>query len=407
MQKKLFESFIGKQVELFMAPNMPVTAGILKSCDEDFIVIGNEVWSYKAILGIRPITTPTLPFSNEREEEKAVHQPEAAKTEPEAAKTKQKTEIATSQPQSSEKSSTADVPVSPSEPAPSKEVKPEKTEKTVKPEKPENDDAEKQPEIKIPDREFAGILTVYYANRHWGFIESEEVLRTGVPLRDGKRIFFHLNQITDAALREKLQREKLVYPSIDVVFRLIPKQQGVAADDVREAVHVKIADVVIPIESKPEKNEPPQKEQKVQESETAENVAENAEANTEAVEQKAPADTEGQETQTSVEETTESPYETGEIDYYSRYGNPPHGKIRIKGNQLFHFEDIDVIDPVLAVFLEVSPSAEGQAVKFTKYTDPRGRVKAENVEAATPFPEDKLKSWADLIEKAKKRMKQG
>ena len=71
---------------------------------------------------------------------------------------------------------------------------------------------------------------------------------------------------------------------------------------------------------------------------------------------------------------------------------------------MFHFEDIDVIDPVLAVFLEVSPSAEGQAVKFTKYTDPRGRVKAENVEAATPFPEDKLKSWADLIEKAKKRM---
>ena len=73
---------------------------------------------------------------------------------------------------------------------------------------------------------------------------------------------------------------------------------------------------------------------------------------------------------------------------------------------MFYFEDIDVIDPVLAVFLEVSPSAEGQAVKFTRYSDPRGRMKATNVEAATPFPDEKLKSWADLIEKAKKRMQQ-
>ena len=398
MQKRLFESFIGKQVELFMTPNMPLTSGILKSCDEDFIVIGDEIWSYKAILGVRPVSAPIMPSYNEpkeekviHQEEKTVHQPDVAKTKPDVAKKEQEVEIATSQPQPADDSGTPEAPVSSSEPAPvadktapSKEVKPQK-----------NDDGEKQPKIVIPDREFTGILTVYYENRHWGFIESDEVIKAGLPLRDGKRLFFHINQITDAALRERLRTEKRVYPSIDVVFKLIPKQQSVAADDIREIVHVKIADVVTP---KLAENEAAKKEQNVQESKAAEN--------TEAVEPKA-QDTDGQETPASpVEETTENPNEIGEIDYYSRYDNPPHGKIRIKGNKLFYFEDIDVIDPVLAVFLEVSPSAEGQAVKFTRYSDPRGRMKATNVEAATPFPDEKLKSWADLIEKAKKRMQQ-
>ena len=405
MQKRLFESFIGKQVELFMTPNMPLTSGILKSCDEDFIVIGDEIWSYKAILGVRPVSAPIMPSYNEPKEEKAihqeektVHQPDVAKTKPDVAKKEQETEIVTSKPQPADDSGTPEAPVSSSEPAPvadkpapstsepapSKEVKPQK-----------NDSGEKQPKIVIPDREFTGILTVYYENRHWGFIESEEVIKAGLPLRDGKRLFFHINQITDAALRERLRTEKRVYPSIDVVFKLIPKQQSVAADDIREIVHVKIADVVTP---KLAENEAAKKEQNVQESKAAEN--------TEAVEPKA-QDTDGQETPDSpVEETTENLNEIGEIDYYGRYDNPPHGKIRIKGNKLFYFEDIDVIDPVLAVFLEVSPSAEGQAVKFTRYSDPRGRMKATNVEAATPFPDEKLKSWADLIEKAKKRMQQ-
>ena len=335
MRKNLFENFIGKQVELFMAPNMPVTSGVLTSCDDDFVVIGDEVWSYKAILGIKPLSTTAAPkrIVTQKKEENvppsiehnvtAPHEEEKKAPKPEAVK-----------PQ----------PVPPETPAPSEEVKTE-TEEEVKP-----------AEIEIPDREFSGILTTYYDSRHWGFIESDDVVRAGIPLRDGKKVFVHFNQITDMDLRKKLMAAENENPNIYVVFKLIRKQDGVAADDVKENpsvkenLHVKIADLVA--------------------------------------------------------DQMENQPEVGEIDYYRRYENPPYGKIRIAGNQLFHFEDIDVIDPVLAVFLEVSPSAEGQAVKFIRKKGKRGAMKAANVEAAEPFPEEKLKSWADLIEKAKKRMEQ-
>ena len=147
----------------------------------------------------------------------------------------------------------------------------------------------------------------------------------------------------------------------------------------KETVHIKLADLIAPIKAEDEKKEETQ------------------------------AAKEGEATETKATETVEKfePHEeVGEIDYYRRYENPPYGKIRIKGNKLFHFEDIDVIDPVLAVFLEVSPSAEGQAVKFIANVNPKGRMRATKVEAAEPFPEEKLESWKDLIEKAKKRMQQ-
>ena len=341
LRKNLFENFIGKQVELFMAPNMPVTSGILMSCDDDFVVIGDEVWSYKAILGIKPLSSATAVPQNivtQKREEKVSPSPSNSEhnvTAPhEDEKKAPKPETVKLQPLSQETST------------PPEEIKTE-TEEEAKPS-----------EIVIPDREFTGVLTEYFENRHWGFIESNDVKKAGIPLRDGKRVFVHLNQITDTDLRKKLMTDAPANPNVNVVFKLIRKQDGVAADDVRkdpnakDNLHVAIADIIAH--------------------------------------------------QTDAEPQPEN----GEIDYYRRYENPPYGKIRIAGNQLFHFEDIDVIDPVLAVFLEVSPSAEGQAVKFIRKAGSKGRVRATNVEAATPFPDDKLESWKDLIEKAKKRMQQ-
>ena len=375
MQKSLFENFIGKQVELFMAPDMPVASGILVSCDDDFIVIGDEVWSYKAILGVRPVKTPKMPSQTDSEP-KTVEREEDEVPQPFVKKKEHKAEtVVKPQPETSEKSEASDSSASPSVPAQSEEGKKEKEEETKK----KADDKPRQPEIVIPDREFTGVLTTYYENRHWGFIESDDVKKAGIPLRDGNRVFVHVNQITDAALRKKLLTEKPATPNIDVVFRLIKNQQGVAADDVKETVHIKLADLIAPIKAEDEKKEETQ------------------------------AAKEGEATETKATETVEKfePHEeVGEIDYYRRYENPPYGKIRIKGNKLFHFEDIDVIDPVLAVFLEVSPSAEGQAVKFIANVNPKGRMRATKVEAAEPFPEEKLESWKDLIEKAKKRMQQ-
>ena len=99
-------------------------------------------------------------------------------------------------------------------------------------------------------------------------------------------------------------------------------------------------------------------------------------------------------------------YEEGEIEYFRRYEEIPHGEIRVKGNKLYRFDEEDVIDPVLAVFLECSPSAEGQKVKFIKTMGKRGNMKATNVSAAVPFPEEKIKDWerSGLIQKAKERM---
>ena len=336
----MFENFIGKQIELFMAPNMPVASGILEACDDDFIVIGDEVWSYKAILGIRPARTSTIPLGSITAIEKEVS------PQPAVTKKEKETETVKPQPKFQEKPKAPEASDPLSVPVTTEEVKPEAN------------DNEKQTEIVIPDREFTGVLTEYFENRHWGFIESDEVIKAGIPLRDGKKVFVHLNQITDTDLRKKLMTDAPANPNVSVVFKLIRKQDGVAADDVRkdpnakDNLHVAIADII-------------------------------------------------------AHQTDAGPQpETGEIDYYRRYENPPYGKIRITGNQLLHFEDIDVIDPVLAVFLEVSPSAEGQAVKFIRKAGSKGRVRATNVEAATPFPDDKLESWKDLIEKAKKRMQQ-
>ena len=55
MERKIFESFVGKQVEVFLVPDTPQTSGVVLSCEDDYLVIGEELWAYPAVLGIRPL----------------------------------------------------------------------------------------------------------------------------------------------------------------------------------------------------------------------------------------------------------------------------------------------------------------------------------------------------------------
>ena len=98
--------------------------------------------------------------------------------------------------------------------------------------------------------------------------------------------------------------------------------------------------------------------------------------------------------------------EEGEIEFFRRYDDVPSGQIRVKGNKFYTFYEEDVIDPLLAVFLEYSPSAEGQPVRFVKAMNKHGKINAVNVEASAPFPEERVKAWEKegLIEKAKAHM---
>lgn len=390
MKRDVFANLTGEQVEIFLTPNMPYTTGVLTSCDDDFVMIdGDEIWSYRAILGLRtahgrisrraeppapePLKQAVNTVSTEKPKEAA---PAPIEQVVETASTDKPKEAPVPVKQAVDTVS-ADVPKEVPAPTPA----PAKDTQTVKEElkKGEKKQEAKVPEIKLPDREFTGVLSEFYHNRRWGFIRSKEVVKAGVPLRDGEKVFVHLNQISDNLLRKRLLDEKIEAPDIEVTFRLIRNQRGIAADEVRTATHVKIADIlppgvsIIPIEE--EKPKPDKEEAKPKETKSS------AEAPTEA-----PAET-------PAEAPVSNEKEEGEIDYYSRYATIPHGEIRMKGNTLLRFDYDDVIDPILNVFLEVSPSAEGQAVKFVKKTLANGKYKATNVEAAVPFPEERIKEW--------------
>ena len=58
MNKRLFENFIGREVEIFVSPNLPRLSGIITECGDDFVVVGDTVWAYEAILGLRAKTLP-------------------------------------------------------------------------------------------------------------------------------------------------------------------------------------------------------------------------------------------------------------------------------------------------------------------------------------------------------------
>ena len=337
------KQFVGKRVEVLLDPSIPRSSGILTKCEEDYVMIGKELWSYKAILGIRTLESKDGDKQDEKTEKDEDDE---------------------------------------------KDAKDEKNEK----ESEVNNEKEKtEPNIfnfEIPNREFTGKLVAFYYERgYWGFIESEEVLKLGVPLRDGERVFVHLNQITDDKLREKLMNDRNNTPNIDVIFKLTYNRNGVAADYVREAVN--------------EVQENPVQETPVQETPTE---ILNSDSNKEIQDEN------------KIENKSEiyippivydeSEYEDGEIEYFRRYEEFPHGEIRVKGNKLYRFEENDVIDPLLAVFLECSPSAEGQLVKFIKTMGKKGKMKAINVKAAVAFPDEKIKDWekSGLIKKAKERL---
>ena len=295
MNRKNFEPFVGKPVDLFLIPNIEYISGTVNKCEDDYIVIGDELWSYQAILGIRPQAKPS-PRKNEAQKKNV---PEAVKNVPEVIDTPQK---------------------------------------------------EKEVDVKdFEGREFSGTLVSFFYERGmWGFIESEEVKSCGVKLRDGEKVFVHIKQVSDQALQQKLINERKPNPNIEVVFKLAQNSQGVAADDVRE----KNPENVLKIDM------------------------------------------------------AEALYEEGEIEFFRRYEEIPHGEIRVKGNKLYRFDETDVVDPYLAVFLECSPSAEGQPVKFMKTVGKRGQTKAVNVSALGEFPEDKVQEWekSGLLEKAKQRL---
>ncbi len=88
------------------------------------------------------------------------------------------------------------------------------------------------------------------------------------------------------------------------------------------------------------------------------------------------------------------------------YNDPPFGKVRAKDRSLYTFNEKNIIDPVLAVFLEVEPSAEGHPVRFIKSMNDSGKIQIQNVESAVPFPEEKLKAWENsgMIQKARERL---
>lgn len=337
MNKKIMKQFVGKRVEVLLDPSIPRSSGVLTKCEEDYVMIGKELWSYKAILGIRTLDSK----DDDKQDEK------------------------------NEKSE--------------KDDDDEKNSKDEKESEIKNEKEKIEPNIfnfEIPNREFTGKLVAFYYERgYWGFIESEEVQKLGVPLRDGERVFVHLNQVTDDKLREKLMKNRNNTPNIDVIFKLTYNRNGVAADYVREAVN--------------ESQETPTETQ----NETPKEIS-NSESNSENKSENV------SEIDIPPIVYDESEYEDGEIEYFRRYEEFPHGEIRVKGNKLYRFEENDVIDPLLAVFLECSPSAEGQLVKFIKTMGKKGKMKAINVKAATAFPDEKIKDWekSGLIKKAKERL---
>ncbi len=342
MNKKNFTHLINRKVELFLDPNVPKTSGTLYKCEDDYLIVGEEIWSYKAILGIRPLNSQNEKISDYPDESVAqVKEIKELKSTEEKIEKIEKIEQSEEKYEYSQNASESKIQV--------------------------------LHELKIPDdKEFTGVIVSFFYERgNWGFISSDEVKKLGVPLRDGENVFVHLNQIVDDDLRKKLLENKLSNPNINVVFKLKENQNGIAADDVREIV------------TETQDNVKDDKSQEI----TAQDNSEKSSVKV-------------------IQEEIPQFFDEGEIEYFRRYDEIPHGEIRVKGNKLFRFDEADVIDPLLAVFLECSPSAEGQPVKFVKTMNSKGRMRATHVKSSVPFPEDKIKDWkkSGLLKKAEERI---
>ena len=207
------------------------------------------------------------------------------------------------------------------------------------------------PRIDWSTHRFEGEFEFFNLNRDklFGFIKCPLLKKYNIPLSSENSVFVHFNQIQDRELRRKLLVGKKMHPLLKVTFRLGNNTLGPAAFDVRE----KNYDI--------------------------ENVLK-------------------VDMQSALSEE-------GEIDFYRRHDDIPFGKVRTKTGELFTFNENNVSDPLLMVFLEYSPSAEGHPVRFTRGVL-NDKIQIHNIESAVPFPDDKVKAWTDggLIEKAKIKM---
>ena len=210
-----------------------------------------------------------------------------------------------------------------------------------------------KPKIDWSTMRFEGEFDFFNPNRDklYGFIKCPILKKYNVPLRSENSVFVHFNQIQDRELRRKLLTEKKMKPMIRVTFRLGNNVEGPAAFEVQEKRN-KLSDTLLKIDMR------------------------------------------------------EALSEEGEIDFYRRHEDIPFGKVRTKDGKLYTFNESNIIDPVLAVFLEYTPSAEGHPVRFTKSFLDNNKVQIHNIESAVPFPEEKLKAWEEggLIKKARERM---
>ena len=204
----------------------------------------------------------------------------------------------------------------------------------------------------VSKKKFNGEIDYFNPNRDklYGFIKCSALDKYDVPLSSEGAVFFHINQIEDKDLRRKLLTCKKMRPKIKVSFRLGDNGRGAAAYEIRErgteSAKVLKADMLSVLS------------------------------------------------------------EEGVIDFYARHSTPPFGKVRGKDRNLYTFNEYNVKDPQLAVFLEYSPGVEGHPVKYVKGTNMSGNLQIQNVVSAIPFPEEKVQAWEreGLIKKARERM---
>ena len=212
----------------------------------------------------------------------------------------------------------------------------------------------KNPKIDWSTQRFEGEFDFFNLNRDklYGFIKCPALKKYGVALKSENSVFVHINQIQDKELRRKLLLDKRLRPLLKVTFKLGKNVEGPAAYEVREKT-VSKSEGVLKI---------------------------------------------GMLSALSEE---------GEIDFFRRHDDIPFGKVRAKNdNKLYTFNEKNINDPLLAVFLEYSPNPEGHPVRFTRSVHDNDKIQIHNLESAIPFPEDKIKAWENegLIKKAKEKI---
>ena len=452
--QEIFAQYTGKNVEITLRPDLPALSGKVKRCNENFIAIGDALLSYQMIWGIRIIndTSEEQPKTEEISVPEVppvppVVEPKIAEVHKEVKKEKitpkadwenkifegeliefhsrrkygsifcpelkdygvpvtdndkifvhanqisdenLKNELlekdlkdkmirVTFKISTNEKGSCADDVRAKEKIIPSKKmsekIKPEPISipvpvetKTIEPKIEIKTNSEDESELDFEQllernldwkkQTFEGDLVAFNNERMFGFIQCSEIdryIQNSEDTEEGneniqKKIFVHLNQINDIDLRQKLLDEKNPKPNVRVVFSLKDSEKGLLAVNVRSKF--KISNDVLQV-------------------------------------------------QTSL-----ALYEEGEIEYFRRYESIPHGKIRAEGNRLYKFYEESITDPALLVFLECSPNAEGQKVRFTKGKKGKDII-IQNLEAAEPFPEYRVNDWerTGMLQKARERLK--